>query len=91
MTEEAEKYAGLFNATRRDANIAVRASKAYQTIVDVLEEARTAALDANKAAEEAYEQARPGKEQIIMQTCVFESTPLLLPVRIEIETYTELI
>ncbi|XP_026686393.1 laminin subunit alpha-1-like [Diaphorina citri] len=67
LTEEAEKYAGLFNATRRDANIAVRASKAYQTIVDVLEEARTAALDANKAAEEAYEQARPGKEQIIME------------------------
>ncbi|KAI5705223.1 hypothetical protein M8J75_013109 [Diaphorina citri] len=78
LTEEAEKYAGLFNATRRDANIAVRASKAYQTIVDVLEEARTAALDANKAAEEAYELARPGTDSLIDQSTMAEEKSRVL-------------
>jgi hypothetical protein len=44
----------LFNATQRDADFALRASKAYQQIVDALESARDAAINASVAADIAY-------------------------------------
>jgi hypothetical protein len=47
-------FSSLFNATQRDADFALRASKAYQQIVDALESARDAALNASVAADIAY-------------------------------------
>ena len=45
----------LFVATRQDADFALRASKAYQDIVDALNSAREAAYNASIAADIAYE------------------------------------
>jgi hypothetical protein len=47
-------FFSLFNATQRDADFALRASKAYQQIVDALESARGAAVSASVAADIAY-------------------------------------
>jgi hypothetical protein len=44
----------LFNATQRDADFALRASKAYQEIVDALEGAKVAAVNASIAADIAH-------------------------------------
>jgi hypothetical protein len=51
-------YFSLFNATQRDADFALRASKAYQQIVDALEGARNAAINASIAADIAYKKVR---------------------------------
>jgi hypothetical protein len=47
-------FFSLFNATQRDADFALRASKAYQQIVDALQSARDAAINASVAADIAY-------------------------------------
>lgn len=51
-------FFSLFNATQRDADFALRASKAYQQIVDALEGARDAAVNASIAADIAYKKVR---------------------------------
>ncbi|KAL1457473.1 hypothetical protein WDU94_007701 [Cyamophila willieti] len=75
---EAERYAGLFNATRRDADIAVKASRAYKTIIDELDAARIGAIDASRAAEEAYAQARPGTDSLVDQSTSAEEKSRVL-------------
>uniref|UniRef100_A0A8D8X2U9 Laminin subunit alpha-1 n=1 Tax=Cacopsylla melanoneura TaxID=428564 RepID=A0A8D8X2U9_9HEMI len=78
LMAEAERYAGLFNATRRDADIAVKASRAYQTIIDELSAARIGAIDASRAAEEAYAQARPGTDSLVDQSISAEEKSRVL-------------
>jgi beta-glucosidase/6-phospho-beta-glucosidase/beta-galactosidase len=54
-------YVGFFssfNATQRYAEFALRAVKAYQQIVDALEGARDAAVNASNAADIAYKKVR---------------------------------
>jgi beta-glucosidase/6-phospho-beta-glucosidase/beta-galactosidase len=54
-------YVGFFssfNATQRYAEFALRAVKAYQQIVDALEGARDAAVNASIAADRAYKKVR---------------------------------
>ena len=54
-------YVGFFssfNATQRYADFALRAVKAYQQIVDALEGARDAAVNASIAADRAYKKVR---------------------------------
>lgn len=48
-------FFSLFVATRQDADFALRASKAYQDIVDALHGAREGAKNASIAADIAYE------------------------------------
>nr|CAD7455143.1 unnamed protein product [Timema tahoe] len=59
-------YTELFNPTRHNATVALRASKAYQDIVDALDEALTAAMNARNAGEEAYKTAHPDNEDNIL-------------------------
>lgn len=56
-------YSVSFNATQRYADYALRAVKAYQQIVDALEGARNAAVNASIAADRAYKKAHPGADQ----------------------------
>ncbi|KDR22194.1 Laminin subunit alpha-1, partial [Zootermopsis nevadensis] len=58
-----QHYRDLFNATQRDADFALRASKAYQEIVDALKGARNAAVNASSAADIAYRKAHPSVVQ----------------------------
>ncbi|XP_054282487.1 laminin subunit alpha-1 [Macrosteles quadrilineatus] len=57
---KAQQYADLFVATRQDAGVALRASKAYQDIADALQGAREAADNASLAADFAFEKVYPG-------------------------------
>nr|CAD7199120.1 unnamed protein product [Timema douglasi] len=59
-------YTELFNPTRHNATVALRASKAYQDIVDALDEALTAAMNARNAGEQAYKTAHPDNEDNIL-------------------------
>ncbi|XP_068083310.1 laminin subunit alpha-1 [Anabrus simplex] len=56
----AQQYRDLFNATRQDADFALRASQAYQKIVDALRAAQQSARNASAAADIAYVTAHPG-------------------------------
>jgi hypothetical protein len=66
-------FFSLFNATQRDADFALRASKAYQEIVDALQGARGAAINASIAADIAYK-----KVSILIFNCKFKSVVVLV-------------
>ncbi|XP_046676227.1 laminin subunit alpha-1 isoform X3 [Homalodisca vitripennis] len=59
LMRRAQEYADLFVPTRQDAGFALRASKAYQDIVDALKSAREAADNASMAADIAYDKIYP--------------------------------
>ncbi|XP_069690531.1 laminin subunit alpha-2 isoform X2 [Periplaneta americana] len=63
LYNRSQYYRDLFNATQRDANFALRASKAYQDIVDTLKSAYEAAINASIAADIAYKKVHPSIEQ----------------------------
>ncbi|XP_063216579.1 laminin subunit alpha-1 [Bacillus rossius redtenbacheri] len=66
LVERALNYTALFGPTRHNATFALRASKAYQDIVDALASARKAAINARSAGESAYKTAHPDNEDNIL-------------------------
>ncbi|XP_025195973.1 laminin subunit alpha-1 [Melanaphis sacchari] len=63
LLQTAQKYAELFKPIRHDANIALKASNAYLNIVDSLQLARNAAINASILADTSFKTAYPGVYQ----------------------------
>nr|XP_018899369.1 PREDICTED: laminin subunit alpha-1 [Bemisia tabaci] len=63
LLESARSYDDLFQFTRQKSDYALRASKAYQSIIDALKSAREAAVNASLAATEAFNQVLPERKE----------------------------
>ncbi|VVC37186.1 Hypothetical protein CINCED_3A012310 [Cinara cedri] len=63
LLQSAQKYAELFKPVRHDANVALEASNAYLNIVDSLQLARNAAINASILADASFQIAYPGVYQ----------------------------
>ncbi|GLG97830.1 Laminin subunit alpha [Gryllus bimaculatus] len=60
LYERAQQYRDLFNSTRKEADFALRASRAYQGIVDAINTAKESAMNASFAGDIAFKTAYPG-------------------------------
>ncbi|XP_015607311.1 laminin subunit alpha-1 [Cephus cinctus] len=60
LSEFADRYVGLFAETKNEAANPLKASQAYKNIVDTLEAAKVAAIQAKETADDMYTKVFPG-------------------------------